>query len=434
MLTFLQNRRWVGRPQHSLTLRIIATAVLTFVCYFTIGLQLAVAPGFVHWHLGYNAVLAGLAVSAQYVATLSSRPLVGRMGDAIGAKQTTYSGLVVCAASGLVLLLSAGLEGDPLASLCVLLLSRLTLGVGEGLVTTGATLWGIGRVGAASTAQVISWSGIASYGALAVGAPLGVWLANSFGLDAIGGVSVVVILAGLVWASTISAIPTLPGKNLPFRQVLEQVFPYGLGLALGGVGFGTIASFITLYYGSRHWQNAGFSLSLFGVAFVTARLLFANTINRWGGYRVAVVSLAIECVGLTVLGLAPNSATAWAGAALSGFGFSLVFPALGVEALRRVPVYNRGAALGVYTAFVDLSLGISGPLAGIIVHLLGYSPIFLFAAVMAGSSMALLIMLSLKRAAPHSAANALSSPLLRISLPNEKGDRAVSGGRVVSES
>jgi MFS family permease len=401
------NRQWRGILQHSLTLRILATSVLIFVCYFTIGLQLAAVPGFVHWQLGYNAVLAGLAISVQYVATLASRPLAGRMGDVVGAKQTTRSGLLVCAASGLVLVVSACLERNPLASLCVLLLSRLTLGVGESWVATGATIWGIGRVGEASTAQVISWSGIASYGALAVGAPMGVWLANSCGVGAIGVVSVVAALAGLLWAAAVGAIAILPGKSLPFRQVLEQVFPYGLSLALGGIGFGTIASFMTLYYASRHWQNAGLPLSLFGVSFVAARLLFANTINKWGGYRVAIVSLTCECAGLLCLWLAAVPATAQAGAVLTGFGFSLVFPALGVEAVRNVPAHNRGSALGVYTAFVDLSLGISGPLAGVIVHLRGYPPIFLFAAAMAGSSMAILITLYLKRAAPSKSANAM---------------------------
>ena len=84
-------------------------------------------------------------------------------------------------------------------------------------------------------------------------------------------------------------------------------------------------------------------------------------------------------------------------------------PALGVEAVRNIPAHDRGAALGVYTAFVDLSLGISGPMAGIIVSALGYPPIFLFAAAMAGSSMALLITLYLKRAKPHNTANVLSS-------------------------
>src|SRR5439155_5484591 len=83
------------------TLRIITTSVLIFACYFTIGLQLAVVPGFVHLQLGYHAVVVGLAMSAQYVATLSSRPIAGRMGDSVGARHTTCSGLLVCAASGI---------------------------------------------------------------------------------------------------------------------------------------------------------------------------------------------------------------------------------------------------------------------------------------------------------------------------------------------
>ena len=38
----------------------------------------------------------------------------------------------------------------------------------------------------------------------------------------------------------------------------------GIGLALGTVGFGAIATFITLYYASHQWSNAAFSLTLFG--------------------------------------------------------------------------------------------------------------------------------------------------------------------------
>jgi hypothetical protein len=60
-------------------------------------------------------------------------------------------------------------------------------------------------------------------------------------------------------------------------------------------------------------QSAGLSLSFFGICFVAARLLFANTINRWGGYRVAIVSLPLECFGLVVLWLAPRAALALAG-------------------------------------------------------------------------------------------------------------------------
>ncbi len=403
------QQNWIRTLQNSLTVRILSTSTLIFACYFTIGLQLAVVPGFVHLQLGYNAVLAGLAISVQYVATLLSRPIAGRMSDSVGAKRTTCSGLLVCAASGLFFLWSSALTHDPLTSFYLLLLCRLILGFGESWVATGATLWAIGRVGAASTAQVISWSGIASYGALAAGAPTGVWLENSFGLGAIGVVSFLTILVGFFGATVTAAVPIFPGKDLAFRQVLRKVLPFGLSLTLGGIGFGTIASFISLYYASRHWQNAGLSLSLFGVSFVTVRLLFARTINKWGGYRVAIVSLAFECAGLALLWLASGPAAAQAGAALTGFGFSLVFPALGVEAVKNIPAHSRGSALGVYTAFVDLSLGISGPIAGAIVFSLGYPPIFLFAAAMAGSSMVLVMALYQRRPGPSDVSTALAA-------------------------
>ncbi len=55
-----------------------------------------------------------------------------------------------------------------------------------------------------------------------------------------------------------------------------------------------------------------------------------------------------------------------AGVLLAGFGYSLVYPALGAEALRRAPADARGITMGAYAAFLDLSLGISGPLLGIV--------------------------------------------------------------------
>jgi PAS domain-containing protein len=72
-----------------------------------------------------------------------------------------------------------------------------------------------------------------------------------------------------------------------------------------------------------------------------------------------------------LLWLAPLPPLALGGVALTGFGFALVFPALGTEAVQSFPPQNRGSALGAYTAFVDLSLGICGPMAGVIVSELG---------------------------------------------------------------
>jgi len=96
---------------------------------------------------------------------------------------------------------------------------------------------------------------------------------------------------------------------------------------------------------------------------------------------------------LFILWWATAHDVALAGAALSGCGFALVFPALGVEALKTVSDQNHGAALGVYTAFLDLAMGITGPIAGFIVGQFGYSAIFLYGSGAAAGAFVLTLLL-----------------------------------------
>lgn len=67
------------------------------------------------------------------------------------------------------------------------------------------------------------------------------------------------------------------------------------------------------------------------------------------------------------------------GVLLTGMGFSLVFPALGVVAVKAVPPQNQGAALATNTVFMDISLGITGPLAGLVMTWAGVPVIYLAA-------------------------------------------------------
>jgi MFS family permease len=371
--------------RYAVTARILSAVVFSFLCYLSIGIPLAVLPGYVHNDLGYSTVLAGLAVSAQYLATLLSRPHAGRMADAMGPKRTVVAGLIVLALSGLFLALGALAPGMPVLSLALILMSRLGLGFAESWVSTGAITWGIGGIGGEHTARVISWNGIATYGGIALGAPLGVALSHHFGFLSLGVVGFLLGAVALPFAMMKARVVPSHGERLPFKSVLSRVSAYGIGLALGSIGFGSLSTFVALYYASRGWQDAALSLSLFGGCFIGIRLIFGNAIDKFGGYRVAIVSLAVECLGLLLLWFGTTPHASLAGAALTGSGFALVFPALGVEAVSRVSNHNRGAALGAYSVFLDVALGLTGPVGGWIAGLYDYPAIFLLAS---GASLA----------------------------------------------
>src|SRR5580704_11674776 len=155
----------------SQTLHIAGYVYFTFICYISIGLPLAVLPPYVHLRMGYSAVLAGLAISIQYIATLLSRPWAGRISDHMGAKVSVLWGMGCCTVSGAFLVGAAALHQVHWLSFTVLIVSRLVLGVGESLGATGATLWGITSVGPEHTAKVIGLNGISTYGGMALAAP-----------------------------------------------------------------------------------------------------------------------------------------------------------------------------------------------------------------------------------------------------------------------
>jgi MFS family permease len=359
---------------------ILGTVSFTFVTYLTIGLSLAVLPGFVHGTLGFGAMLAGLAISAQYLATLLSRPQVGRMADSLGPKRAVLTGLWLCAGSGGLLLLGALLWRQPLLSLGVIFVARLALGYAESCVGTGAITWGMGQVGHQHTARVISWNGVATYGGLAAGAPFGVMITHAYGFSAIGAATLVLMLLALPLARRKPATAVASGERTPFRAVAAHVIPYGMGLALGSIGFGCIATFITLYFAEHGWAGAAASLSVFGATFVGARFVFGRTINWLGGYRVAMASFVVEAIGLLTLWMASGALAAAVGAAIAGLGFSLVFPSLGVEAVRRIPEHSRGAAIGVFYVFLDIAMAVAGPVGGWVAAGMGFAAVYGFAA------------------------------------------------------
>lgn len=355
--------------------------VIILLSFSSIGAPLPVLSLYVHNELGFDAFTVGLVIGLQSVVTVLTRHWAGTIADRYGPKAAALAGVPLTAAAGIFYIASAWLPGAPLHRLAVVLIGRVVLGFGESLSLTGTMTWGIGRIGAARTGRVMAWQGIAIYAAFGLGAPVGLTIYHTHGFAGVGALTMVLPLLALVIAWLLPAVPAPGGDRAPFYKVISLIWRPGTILMLATVPFAAMAAFLPLDYAAHGWTQAGFALTAFGITYTVVRLIGSHWPDTHGAVLVVGTSLAIEAAGQLLLWLAPQPWMALAGAALTGVGFSLVFPAMGVIATKQVPASQRGRAVGNFVAFFDIAIGLTGPVVGLLTGAFGYDVAFLVGAI-----------------------------------------------------
>ena len=350
---------------------------VVFIAFLVIGLALPVLPLHVHQGLGLGAFVVGLVAGAQFGASLLSRFWAGHFADSRGAKRATVTGLLVAAVAGLLYLLSLCFISRPVTSVAILLLGRAVLGGAESFIVTGAFTWGLGLIGPQNTGQIMAWVGTAMYAAFAVGAPVGTSLYALHGFTAIALATTLIPLVTLLLVLPSRAVAPLSPVSPAITRVIGAVWVPGLGLALSSVGFGAITTFIVLLFAQHEWDQAWLAFTVVSVTFMVGRLVLGHLPDRIGGARIALVCVLVEAAGQALIWLAPFPTLAFLGAAVTGFGYSLVYPGFGVEAVRHAPPQSRGLAMGAYTAFLDLALGVANPTLGLVASGAGLGWVYL---------------------------------------------------------
>ena len=364
------------RNVHGSVTRLLPIMGVVFMAFLIIGLAMPVLPLHVHQGLGLSTFVVGLVAGSQFAASLVSRVWAGRHADIRGAKHAVVTGLLVAAAAGFLYLLSLRFVSEPEISVTVLLLGRALLGVGESFIITGAQTWGLALAGPQNTGKVLAWMGTAMYAAFALGAPVGTVLYTGYGFAAIALATTLLPLATLLLVGPMRRVAPTARIRPAFTKVIAAVWVPGLGLALSSIGFGAITAFVALLFAARGW-TVWPAFTAFAVSFILARVFFGHLADRVGGAKVALICVLIEAAGQALIWLAPWSAMALIGAALTGFGYSLVYPGFGVEAVRGAPPQNRGLAMGAYTAFLDVTLALASPALGLIAGAAGLGAVFL---------------------------------------------------------
>lgn len=376
-----------------------------FAGFLLIGLALPVLPLHLHQGLGFGPFAVGLVTGSQFVASLLSRIGAGNYADTRGGKRAAVIGLIAAALAGFIYLGSLALLDRPTASASMLFVGRAVLGAAESFIITGGVAWGLALAGGQHSGKVIAWVGTAMFAALALGAPVGSALYAAGGFAAIALATIVLPLATLL--ATLPMRGIRPGgatARQSWMSVAQAVWLPGVGAALSSLGYGAILSFAALLFSERGWHPVWLPFTAYAVSLIAARLCFGQLPDRLGGARVAAIFVAVEAVGLLLIGLAPGPVVATVGAGLTGLGYSLVYPGLGAEAVSRLPSDSRGLAMGLYTVFLDVALGFGSPALGLVAASAGLQFVFLVVAAAALPAFAVALKLIRRRVAYRRAA------------------------------
>jgi MFS family permease len=342
--------------------------------FLAVGAVLPVLPRYVHGPLGSGDVAVGIVIGSFALAAIVTRPIAGRIADSRGRRTVVFTGTLALAAAGALYFVPADVPG--------LVVARLFLGIGEGLVFTAGTAWIVDMAPVDRRGQVIGLFGLAIWTGLALGPAIGEGIYSVAGYDAVWAFTIVAPLAGAIVASR---LPESRGTSEPVerRSLLPRAsLRPGTALALAAVGNAAISAFIVLFLEDRGGHGA-LVFILFAVAVVGSRLLGSRLPDVFGARRAAVCAAGAEAIGVSIIALSHSWPIAALGAMFVGAGWSLLFPSLALLVVNDAGEPRRAEALGTYTAFFDLGFGLGAPLVGVVASLAGYSAAFWTAAAFA---------------------------------------------------
>ena len=368
---------------------------VTFFGLVAVGAVLPVLPRYVHGPLDSGNVAVGIVVGSYAITGLLLRPFAGRLADQRGRKPTVLIGSILVALGGFMYLLPLGVPG--------LIAARLALGAGEGTVFTASSAWVVDLAPVERRGRVIGLYGLSVWAGLSIGPLIGELILHASGYTAVWLFAGLAPLLGALIATRLPdpfhAVPH-PDDEQHHALIEREAVRPGAALALGSIGYGTMAAFVVLHLEHRGIGHGAAVFGAFATMVVLTRLIGGDLPDRVGPVRVAIAAATVEAIGLSTIAIAQSLPLAIAGALAMGAAFSLLYPSLSLIVVNRVSDTRRGAALGTFTAFFDAGVGFGAPLAGAAAALSSYEGAFLMAAAIALASAATIALVIAPRSRP----------------------------------
>ncbi len=332
-------------------------------------------------------IYTGLVTGVFTLAALSVRLFAGKILDQLGRKKVLIIGLCFTIAA---------LIGYCITDQIFFLLAfRAIDGIGFGITSTAIATMITDIIPEKRLLEGIGYSGIGTTITTAIGpsialAVIGEHYQNFFSLFILClFVSIITLIIAFRLsyekreASDLSKRLFVQPKQSSLRSFLSlSVAIPILLLFLVSTGQSTYISFAALYGISLEFTGVGLFFTANAIGVFLSRLFASRIVDKWGNNKVIILCLVIFALSLSLTSwIASNWVFIMIGF-ISGLAFGVLLPLLNVYILSGIPSTARGTANALYYSGIDVGYGLGSIMWGLVASHLGYSTIYLLAAIL----------------------------------------------------
>ncbi|MCL5108940.1 MAG: MFS transporter [Chloroflexi bacterium] len=351
----------------------VLACLITLASFSSFYFLLTTLPFYVIGEAGGSKDQVGLIIGVFSVTTVLLRPFIGRAADDWGRRVFIVAGSAIMALAGGLYTLTRTVP--------LLLSLRVFHGVGWASFGTATNALVADVVPRSRRGEAMGYYGMFSNLAMAIGPALGIAMMRGAGFTALFVASAALGVVALLLSLGLSdparggraPRPAPVGGGLLERTAL---FP-GLVLALTSVTYGSIVSFLPLFaVETKITDNPGIFFTVYAVVLIVARGFTGQISDRFGRPAVIAPGLLLAALALGLLATTNSLWSLLAVAVLYGLGFAAVQPAIMAMVVDRAAPQRRGAAMGTFSAAMDLGIGLGSVIWGFVAQAAGYHAMY----------------------------------------------------------
>ena len=351
--------------------------------------------------IGASGLEIGLVTALFSIGAIISRPFIGFMLE--------YKPRKALVLVGAIMLLLVTILYPVSQVVVIFLLFRFVHGLAWGWSTTVNGTAAVDVIPNSRLGEGMGYFGLSMTIGFIIAPSLGIFVYNitSFTnliyFSAILGVISIILLTAVRYQTPQSVINTRK-EELKFSYLDSLVeksswFPALITIIIN-LGYGSVVTFIVIFGEERGIEQI-FLFYIFNALMATVGRPFAG---RWFDEK-GPIALVLFCtfatfVGMWVLSFAHSSYLIAISGALFGMGFGCLIPTLQSWALIMTPAHRRGVANGMIFSSIDLGIGLSGLIFGVLAQFVGTASIFRIASFFLIAAIVLVVIMERKKRAP----------------------------------